>query len=60
MSGKRLLLDTNAIIQLLAGNEELLEIAEQADFVSTDNPRNGEINWRDARRTARARPRDRV
>jgi tRNA(fMet)-specific endonuclease VapC len=35
MPGKRLLLDTNAIIQLLAGNEELLEIAEQADFVST-------------------------
>ena len=35
MPGKRLLLDTNAIIQLLAGNEELVELIESAEFVST-------------------------
>ena len=31
----RLLLDTNAIIQLLAGNKELLELVSSADFVAT-------------------------
>lgn len=31
----RLLLDTNAIIQLLAGNEELLKLVSSAEFVST-------------------------
>ena len=31
----RLLLDTNAIIQLLAGNQELLELVSSADFVAT-------------------------
>jgi len=35
MPGKRLLLDTNAIIQLLAGNEELIAIAATADFIAT-------------------------
>lgn len=31
----RLLLDTNAIIQLLAGNAELLKLVSQAEFVAT-------------------------
>lgn len=35
MPGKRLLLDTNAIIQLLAGNEELAALVEAAEFIST-------------------------
>lgn len=35
MPGKRLLLDTNAIIQLLAGNEELVSLVETAEFIST-------------------------
>jgi len=35
MPGKRLLLDTNAIIQLLAGNEELIALVATAGFIST-------------------------
>jgi len=35
MLGKRLLLDTNAIIQLLAGNEELIALVATADFIAT-------------------------
>lgn len=35
MIGERLLLDTNAIIQLLAGNAELIAIVEKAHFIST-------------------------
>jgi len=35
MSGKRYLLDTNAIIQLLSGNQALLEIVNAADYVAT-------------------------
>jgi len=35
MPGKRLLLDTNAIIQLLAGNSELLQLVSSADFIAT-------------------------
>jgi len=35
MPGKRLLLDTNAIIQLLAGNEELIALVATADFIAT-------------------------
>ena len=32
MNGKRYLLDTNAIVQLLAGNKELAGIVRGADF----------------------------
>ena len=35
MSGKRYYVDTNAIIQLLAGNRELLEKLNQAAYVAT-------------------------
>jgi len=35
MPGKRLLLDTNAIIQLLAGNEELIALVGTAEFIAT-------------------------
>ena len=35
MNGKGFLLDTNAIIQLLKGNKELLSIISGADFIST-------------------------
>ena len=35
MNGKGFLLDTNAIIQLLKGNAELLSIISGADFIST-------------------------
>jgi predicted nucleic acid-binding protein len=35
MSGKRYFLDTNAIVQLLAGSRELLELLNQADYVAT-------------------------
>lgn len=35
MSGKRYFLDTNAIVQLLAGNQELLLLLNQADYVAT-------------------------
>lgn len=35
MSGKRYFLDTNAIIQLLVGSRELLELLNQADYVAT-------------------------
>jgi tRNA(fMet)-specific endonuclease VapC len=35
MSGKRYYLDTNAIVQLLAGNRELLELLNQATYVAT-------------------------
>ncbi len=35
MSGRRFLLDTNAIIQLLKGNVELLSILAEAEFVAT-------------------------
>ena len=35
MSGRRLLLDTNALIQLLAGNGSLRAIVGEADFLST-------------------------
>ncbi len=33
--GKRYLLDTNAIVQLLAGNPEVAEVVGGADFLST-------------------------
>ena len=35
MNGKRYLLDTNAIVQLLAGNKELAGIVRGADFLAT-------------------------
>lgn len=35
MSGKRYFLDTNAIVALLAGNRTLLELLNQAEYVST-------------------------
>jgi tRNA(fMet)-specific endonuclease VapC len=35
MSGKRYFLDTNAIVALLAGNCNLLELLNQADYVAT-------------------------
>lgn len=35
MSGKRYFLDTNAIIQMLAGSRELLELLNQAEYVAT-------------------------
>ena len=35
MSGKRYLLDTNAIVQLLAGNANLAAIVHGADFLAT-------------------------
>lgn len=35
MPGRRFLLDTNAIIQLLAGNEELIALVGTADFIAT-------------------------
>lgn len=35
MNGKGFLLDTNAIIQLLKGNAELLSIISGADLIST-------------------------
>jgi predicted nucleic acid-binding protein len=35
MSGKRYFLDTNAIVQLLAGNRTLLKMLNQADYVAT-------------------------
>ncbi len=35
MSGKRYFLDTNAIVQLLAGNRTLLELLNQAGHVAT-------------------------
>ena len=34
MNGKFYFLDTNAIIQLLKGNQELLEILQNAEFIS--------------------------
>ncbi|HEY1921873.1 MAG TPA: PIN domain-containing protein [Tepidisphaeraceae bacterium] len=33
MSGKRLLLDTNAIVALLQGNEELLKLTSQVEWI---------------------------
>lgn len=35
MNGRRYLLDTNAIIQLLKGNGEILSVLAEAEFVST-------------------------
>ena len=35
MNGKRYFLDTNAIVQLLAGNRTLLELLNRADYVAT-------------------------
>ena len=35
MSGKRYLLDTNAIIQLLSGNRAMCDIVAEADFLAT-------------------------
>lgn len=35
MSGRKFLLDTNAIIQLLRGNAELSDLLANADFIST-------------------------
>ena len=35
MSGKRYFLDTNAIVQLLAGNKNLKNILNEADYVAT-------------------------
>lgn len=35
MNGKRYFLDTNAIVQLLAGSRTLLEMLNQADYVAT-------------------------
>ena len=35
MNGKRYFLDTNAIIQLLAGNQVLLELLTGAEFIGT-------------------------
>ena len=34
MNGKRYLLDTNAVIQLLAGNPSLVEMVEDSDFLA--------------------------
>jgi hypothetical protein len=34
MNGKYYFLDTNAIIQLLKGNQELLDILQEADFIA--------------------------
>ena len=34
MNGKRYLLDTNAIIQLLAGNPSLIKTVEDSDFLA--------------------------
>ena len=34
MNGKRYLLDTNAVIQLLAGNPSLIKMAEDSDFLA--------------------------
>ena len=34
MNGKRYLLDTNAVIQLLAGNPSLLKMVEDSDFLA--------------------------
>ena len=35
MSGKGYLLDTNAIVQLLKGNKELIAVLGTADFIAT-------------------------
>ena len=35
MNGKRYFLDTNAIVQLLAGNQEVLHILSGAEYVAT-------------------------
>lgn len=35
MNGRRYLLDTNAIVQLLAGNPEVAELVRSADFLAT-------------------------
>ena len=35
MSGKRFLLDTNALVQLLAGNSTLLQLLADADLITT-------------------------
>ena len=35
MSGRGYLLDTNAIVQLLKGNMELIAVLGSADFIST-------------------------
>ncbi len=35
MNGRRYFLDTNAIVSLLAGNQSLLEMLNQADYVAT-------------------------
>ena len=35
MSGKRYLLDTNALVQLLSGNREIAGIVREADFLAT-------------------------
>ena len=34
MTGKRYLLDTNAVIQLLAGNPSLIKMVEDSDFLA--------------------------
>ena len=34
MNGKRYLLDTNAVIQLLAGNQSLIKMVEDSDFLA--------------------------
>ena len=34
MNGKRYLLDTNAVIQLLAGNPSLIKMVEDSDFLA--------------------------
>ena len=34
MNGKRYLLDTNAVIQLLAGNSSLIRMVEDSDFLA--------------------------
>ena len=34
MNGKRYLLDTNAVIQLLAGNSSLIKMVEDSDFLA--------------------------
>ncbi len=37
MSGERYLLDTNAIVALLQGNSQLIQLLQNADWIGIEN-----------------------